>query len=172
MKGKVPEDVKPFYDRFNTDDVANPDEANAAKKLADDEAAKKKVKVNKKEIKKNNAKKKKAGDDEGGGKEDLKLGTSEVITKFDDFYDEWKLEWDQKDETNNQEQKHDIAKTKEIVMPDLQAQFKNDVDEMIKIELENMRILSGAKQKKKKGKKKSKKKKKRKKGGPKLPGFK
>ena len=43
---------------------------------------------------------------------------------------------------------------------------------MIKIELENMRTLSGAKQKKKKGKKKNKKKKKRKKGGPKLPGFK
>ena len=145
MKGKVPEDVKPFYERFNTEDPNNPSDE-AAKKASEEEgAAKKKAKANKKELKKNNAKKKKAGDDEGGGKEDLKLGSSEVITKFDDFYDEWKLEWDQKDESNNQEQKHDIAKTKEIVMPSLQDQFKQDVDEMIKIELENMRTLSGAK---------------------------
>jgi|TARA_B110000285_G_C14871563_1_gene489452 hypothetical protein len=43
---------------------------------------------------------------------------------------------------------------------------------MIKMELENMRTLSGAKQKKKKGKKKSKKKKKKKKKGLKLPGYK
>lgn len=40
------------------------------------------------------------------------------------------------------------------------------------MELENMRTLSGAKQKKKKGKKKSKKKKKKKKKGLKLPGYK
>jgi len=31
LKGKIPEDVKPFYDRFNTEDVNNPD-ADAAKK--------------------------------------------------------------------------------------------------------------------------------------------
>lgn len=43
---------------------------------------------------------------------------------------------------------------------------------MIKVELDNMRLLSGAKAKKKKGKKKKKKGKKKKKKGLKLPGFK
>jgi len=57
-------------------------------------------------------------------------------------------------------------------MPLLEEQFKNDVDEMIKMELENMRTLSGAKSKKKKGKKKKGKKKKKKKKGLKLPGYK
>ena len=46
------------------------------------------------------------------------------------------------------------------------------MDDMIKIELENMRTLSGVKGKKKKGKKGKKKKKKKKKKGLKLPGYK
>ena len=57
-------------------------------------------------------------------------------------------------------------------MPSIEDQLKNDVDEMIKMELENMRTLSGVKAKKKKGKKKGKKKKKKKKKGLKLPGYK
>jgi len=46
------------------------------------------------------------------------------------------------------------------------------VDDMIKTELDNMRLLAGGKGKKKKGKKKKKKGKKKKKKGLKLPGFK
>ena len=65
-----------------------------------------------------------------------------------------------------------MEKTREDVMPSIEDQLKNDVDEMIKMELENMRTLSGAKAKKKKGKKKGKKKKKKKKKGLKLPGYK
>jgi len=58
---------------------------------------------------------------------------------------------------------------KDEVMPELQEEYKKEVDELIKIELENMRIIAGIKAKKKK-KKKAKKKKKKK--GLKLPGFK
>ena len=57
-------------------------------------------------------------------------------------------------------------------MPAIEDEYKQNVDDMIKMELENMRTLSGAKQKKKKGKKKGKKKKKKKKKGLKLPGYK
>lgn len=56
-------------------------------------------------------------------------------------------------------------------MPLIEEEYKTQVDDMIKMELENMKMLSGVKQKKKKGKKKKKKKKKGKKG-PKLPGYK
>ena len=61
---------------------------------------------------------------------------------------------------------------KEEVMPIIQEEYKKDVDEMIKMELDNMRLLSGVKGKKKKGKKKKKAKKKKKKKGLKLPGYK
>lgn len=56
-------------------------------------------------------------------------------------------------------------------MPLVEEEFKEQVDELIKIELENMKIIAGIKSKKKKGKKKGKKKKGKKKGL-KLPGFK
>jgi hypothetical protein len=59
---------------------------------------------------------------------------------------------------------------KEEVMPMVQDEYKEQVDELIKIELENMRIIAGIKSKKKKKKKKKSKKKKKK--GLKLPGFK
>jgi IQ and AAA domain-containing protein len=54
----------------------------------------------------------------------------------------------------------------------LKDEFKNSVDEMIKVELDNMRLMGGSKSKKKKGKKKKSKKKKKKKKTIKLPGFK
>ena len=57
-------------------------------------------------------------------------------------------------------------------MPTLEEEYKTQVDDMIKIELENMRVLTGVKSKKKKKKGKKKKGKKKKKKSIKLPGFK
>ena len=51
-------------------------------------------------------------------------------------------------------------------------QYKKDIDELIMVELENMRVMSGALKKKKAKKKKKKQKKKAKKKGIKLPGYK
>lgn len=68
-----------------------------------------------------------------------------------------------RDETDNYKQEHDVALAKIEVQPLLEAEYKAQVDEMIKIELDNMRLLSGEKAKKKKKKKKAKKKKKGKK---------
>jgi len=62
--------------------------------------------------------------------------------------------------------------TKSEVLPILEEEYKTQVDDMIKVELDNMRLLAGGKAKKKKGKKKKKKGKKKKKKGLKLPGFK
>ena len=47
----------------------------------------------------------------------------------------------------------------------LEEEYKTQVDDMLKVELDNMRLLSGVKAKKKKGKKKKKKGKKKKGGG-------
>jgi hypothetical protein len=56
------------------------------------------------------------------------------------------------------------------VMPSVEEEYKAEIDDAIKIELENMRLIAGIKSKKKKKKKKKGKKKKKK--GLKLPGFK
>lgn len=58
------------------------------------------------------------------------------------------------------------------VMPVLEDKFKKEVDEMINIELENMKLLASGGKKKKGKKKKGKKKKGKKKKGLKLPGYK
>jgi len=56
-------------------------------------------------------------------------------------------------------------------MPVVQKEYQKDVDEMIKMELENLKLqLAGGKKKKGKGKKKKKKGKKKKKKANKLPG--
>jgi hypothetical protein len=55
------------------------------------------------------------------------------------------------------------------IMPELTEELKIDVDDCIKTELENMKLIMGIKSKKKKGKKKKKKGKKKK--GLKLPGL-
>jgi predicted AAA+ superfamily ATPase len=55
------------------------------------------------------------------------------------------------------------------IMPELAEELKIDVDDCIKTELENMKLIMGIKSKKKKGKKKKKKSKKKK--GLKLPGL-
>jgi len=86
--------------------------------------------------------------------------------------DKYNKDWqNDRDETQNHQQEHDVMLARLEVMPLLEDEYKNTVDDMIRMELENMKMLSGLKQKKKK-KKKSKKKKKKKKKGLKLPGFK
>jgi hypothetical protein len=57
------------------------------------------------------------------------------------------------------------------VLPQVQKELTKQIDDMLDLELANMRVLMGIKSKKKKGKKKKNKKKKGKKG-PKLPGYK
>lgn len=65
-----------------------------------------------------------------------------------------------------------MAKTE--VMPNLEKEFKSEVDNMIMVELENMKLLAGSGKKKKGKKKKGKKKGGKAKKSPfaKLPGFK
>ena len=81
--GKLPKDIKPFYDRFNVETPLSPEEE-AAKKAADEEekgAKKKKGEKKKKE------KKKKGKKDDGDEKPAKVLfGPTEVVQKFDEFY--------------------------------------------------------------------------------------
>jgi SpoVK/Ycf46/Vps4 family AAA+-type ATPase len=93
------------------------------------------------------------------------------VQKFEGFYQKYNDTWATRDESENYKQEYDGALAKVEVEPELKKRYNTEIDEMIKVELENMKLLSGVKaKKKKKGKKKGGKKKK--KGGLKLPGYK
>lgn len=77
--GKVPEDIKPFYDRFNVESPLSPEEQ-AAKDAADEEGGGKKGKGKKKAEEKGKKKKGKKGKgDDDGDEASAKLGPSEVV---------------------------------------------------------------------------------------------
>lgn len=169
--GKIPEEIKPFYERFNAETPLSPEEEAAKKAAEEEEGGKKKKKGEKKKEKKKKGKKGK-GDDDDGSAAIAKIGPTEVVQKFDEQYENYNEDWVNRDETENYKQEYDNEMAKTEVMPLLEEEYKTQVDEMIMMELENMKTLSGAKSKKKKGKKKKKKGKKKKKKSLKLPGVK
>lgn len=93
--------MKDFYERFNTETPLSPEEEEL-KKLQDEEDAKGKKKKKKEEKKDKGKKKKKKGD--GGDEEKkqiLKIGPSEVVQKFDEFYEDYNEVWANRDESEN-----------------------------------------------------------------------
>ena len=163
---KPPDDVKGFYNRFKTELPLSPEEEEA-KRLAEEEEGKKpKKKEAKKEAKKKKGKKDDGDDDK---KSIVKIGPSEVVQKFDEFYEDYNNVWANRDESENPQQQYDQQMIIEEVMPEVYEELKKEVDDCIKTELENMKLIAGIKSKKKKGKKKKKKGKKQK--GLKLPGL-
>ena len=102
----------------------------------------------------------------------MKIGPTEVVQKFDEFYESYNKDWANRDERENKQQTFDRAMAREEVMPIVEKELKKDVDDGLKIELETLKTqLHGASKKKKKKGKGKKKGKKKKKKGLKLPGF-
>ena len=165
--GKVPEDLKKFYEKSNLETPPSAEDEEKAK--AEEESGGKK-KGKDKAAKKGKGKKGGGGDAEGGPKL-LKIGPTEVVIKFDKFYDDYSEDWANRDERDNKEQAYDRQMARDEVMPLVKKDFQDEVDEMIKMELENLKLqLAGGKKKKGKGKKKKKKKKGKKAKANKLPG--
>ena len=102
------------------------------------------------------------------------MGPSEVVSRFEGFYEDYESHWAQRDETDNVDQMFNRDLLRAEVMPKVEKALTKQVDEMLDLELENMRTLMGVKKKKKKGGKKKSKKGGKKKGKklPKLPGMK
>ena len=98
---KPPEDLKDFYERFNTETPLSPEDEEL-KKLQEDDDAKSKKKKKKEEKKDKGKKKKKKGDDgDDEKKQILKIGPSEVVQKFDEFYEDYNEVWANRDESEN-----------------------------------------------------------------------
>ena len=97
----MPTDLKKFYERNNLETPLTPEEQ--ARKDAEDEEKAKKKKDKKKEKKKKGKKSKKDDAD----KLIAKIGPSEIVYKFDEFYKEYNADWQTRDETKNHEQNFD-----------------------------------------------------------------
>lgn len=86
---------------MNTETPLSPEEEEL-KKLQDEEDAKNKKKKKKDDKKDKGKKKKKKGDkDDDGGPKPLKIGPSEVVQKFDEFYEDYNGVWANRDESEN-----------------------------------------------------------------------
>jgi IQ and AAA domain-containing protein len=168
--GKIPDDIKDFHESKKQAETPEGEEGEegAPKK----EKGEKKDKKEKKE--KGKGKKGKKGKKAAGEDLDItKIGPSETVQKFDEFYSDFNDTWATRDESENYKQEHDVTLAKDQVKPLLEKEFTKQIDEMIKIELENLKEMQGGGKKKKKGKKKKGKKGKKKKEKPlKLPGAK
>jgi len=75
---KTPDDIKPFYDRFNVEAPLSPEEEEA-KRLEDEEAKGKKKKKGEKKKKEKKKKGKKGKGDDDGAPAVIKIGTSEIV---------------------------------------------------------------------------------------------
>ena len=135
--GKVPDNLDKFYQKDNLETPLSPEEEE--KKAA--EAEEKSKKKGGKEKGKGKGKKGKGGgDDDEGGEKLLKIGPTEVVQKFDEFYEDYSKDWANRDERDNKNQEYDRQMARDEVMPVVEKEFKEDVDNMIKMELENLKL--------------------------------
>lgn len=102
--GKAPDNLEKFYAKNDLETPLSPEEEE--KKAAEDDA---KGKKKEKKAGKDKGKKKKgaAGGEDEGGEKLLKIGPTEVVQKFDEFYEDYTGEWANRDERDNKEQQYD-----------------------------------------------------------------
>ena len=89
---KIPDDIKGFHDRFKVEDALSPEDEEA-KAAAEAEGGGKKGKKEAKKEKGKKKKGKKAGGGDDGDAPIIKIGTSEIVQKFDEHYDAYNDIW-------------------------------------------------------------------------------
>jgi hypothetical protein len=98
--GKPPQDISKFYERNNVE-ALSPEEQAAKDAEGDAGAGKKGKKEAGKKDKGKKGKGKGDDDDDGEGGAVAKIGPSEVVQKFDEFYFDYNGTWSTRDETAN-----------------------------------------------------------------------
>lgn len=119
--GKPPEKIEKYHERKNLAEPLSPEEEEK-KRLEDEEKAKKKKDKGKGGAKKKESKGKKGkkGKDEKGKQAVVEVGPSEVVMKFDGFYEDYENQWAKRDETHNPEQLFDRVMLRDEVLPQVQ----------------------------------------------------
>lgn len=138
-QGKIPDDLEAFHKRFDVEDPKK-----GGEEEEDDDKGKKKGKKGggKKAPKGKGKKKKGAGDDKPAV---VKVGPTETVRHFETFYKNYNDTWATRDESENYKQEYDLDLAKQEMEPVLKKRYNEEIDEMLKIELENMKLLSGVK---------------------------
>ena len=95
--GKIPDSLDKFYTRNDTDIPKEDDDRR------EEEKKNKKDKKLKDPKGKNKNRKERDADDEDEGQKQLKVGPSEVVSKFNEFYDDYSNVWENRDESYNRE---------------------------------------------------------------------
>merc|ERR1711904_701777 len=115
-----------------------------------------------KDAKDKGKKKGKGGGDAEEEAEEHQAGTSALVQQFVEHINEYTEMWEERDESNNFEQKHDVELARKKVFPIVEAKLREVVDDIMKEELQNLKFLYEKAKKKKEKKKKQKKKKEKK----------
>ena len=101
--GKVPDSLDKFYAQADAGGAAEDEE----RKAAEDEENSKKKKQKAKELKAKGKAKKAGEEEEEVGTKLLKIGPTEVVQKFEDFYGDYTDVWANRDERDNRAQQFD-----------------------------------------------------------------
>lgn len=162
--GQLPEDLTAYYAMINGDDdlaKAQAKEAEeaaaAASKKKDDKKGKKDEKKGKKEEKKGAKDKKGKGEvqeEEAPEKPPPLTGPSELCSKLSYGVTQYEKVWLERREIDNFYQKYDVALAKDVVRGPVEVQVRQQVDEMLVLQLVNIKAqLEAAAANGKKGKK-------------------
>jgi len=143
----MPLDLEKYYDQFESGKDL---EEELKKKI---EEAEKEIPALDKLLKKKKTKKSIKVVHENQDNKMTKVGPNELVRKFTDFYDDYNSKWANLDENDNPNQGFSLNMAKTEVMPAVEKETTDEVDVMIKTELENLRLLQGLSSKKKKKKK-------------------
>jgi len=143
-QAKFPETFEEFY---------KPPEAAGEPEEPEPAAAKKDDKKDKKDDKKGDKKdaKNKAPEVE---EEEHQVGTSPLVQQFVELIEEYTEKWENRNESTNFEQKHDLKLCQEKVYPIVETRIRQVVDNEMVEELANLKTMYDKKKKEKKGKKK------------------
>jgi len=96
-------------------------------------------------------KKGKGGKKDGGAEEEEAhdVGPSAVVQQFVEHINQYTEKWENRDESNNFDQRHDVELARKNVFPIVEAELRVLVDEQMREELANLKLLfEGAKKKK------------------------
>merc|ERR1712014_144920 len=84
---------------------------------------------------------KKGGKDDGEEEEQQEIGPTAVVQQFVERINEYTQQWESRDESSNFDQRHDIQLAQDHVFPIVEAGLRAQVDEMMREELANLKVL-------------------------------
>lgn len=134
---EFPEKFDSFYQRFDPkNDEEEGDKGKDGKKAKDAKGKNDKDKAK-------GAKGGKKGKDGDGEEEPLEAGVgySAVVQQFVEQIKQYTEQWENKDESNNFDQRHDLELARKSVYPIVEAELRALVDDQMREELANLKIL-------------------------------